>query len=507
MSGMDMKAARYRSAVRSNRDRFDRMVHMAVAENDREAACAKIGNAARFAALCGTGFYASSVLEERLLGIAESIVYAGEGECLKPEGTLLVATELYAVGGHTKVLERIGEMLAEDGERVSLFITSPANKYIPDSLRTAAIESGGEVVEAKAGAYCERACRLRTYAGTFRRIVLMTHPEDVMPVLAFGTRRFQRPVFVYGHANHTFWLGVSIADCVLELNEWGRENDIAQRGIPAERIDVVGLPVAQTSVAPATTDRQSLSDRIGVPPCGSLVVTAASPRKFRTVGDLDFKVIAEGILSRSEDAVLVVIGPDVPGTPEWNDIRERYMGRFICTGPLKYPDLLACYAVAAVVVDSYPLNGWTSLMDAISIGAAVVCPQGSMGLMDYLVDSPAYAPDAAFAVEKILRLVASPAARRENAKEMHRRMINSTDYGVVKGRMLAAMSKVPGHSTYGFCEVPNVEPTIQDMTIYAMTVRRKTKFSIPGLAISSIREGTSKYHELSLFGGRFVWRF
>lgn len=505
MSGMDMKAARYRSAVIANRDRFDRMVHMAVAENDREAACAKIENAASFASLCGTGIYASNALEEKLRGIAE-IIEDAQNVCGSPSGILLVATKLYEVGGHTKVLERFCEMLAEEGERISLFLTSCSSGYIPDSLRESVRRSGGDIAVPNSSSYVDRARQLRLLASGYRCVLLMSHPEDVVHVLAFGTSRFSRPVFSYGHANHTFWLGVSVVDRLLEINAWGCDIATRLRGIPPERISVVGLPVENSKTRPSTRDRKVMFEMFGIPIDHPIVVTAASPRKFRTVGDMDFSVMAEGILSSPANVVLVVVGPDKVGTPEWDALRGRFPGRLICTGPLEYSDLLACYAAADVVMDSYPLNGWTSLVDAIAVGAAVVCPQGSMGLMDYLVDSPAYAKDAGSTVQKVLSLVADLSARRANANEMQRRMAASTDYGAVKRRLVSALGQETCHRIHQFAEMANEEPTVQDLAIYAMTVRRKVKFSMPGISLCSVREGASKYHELSLFGGKLVWR-
>lgn len=498
--------SRVSAAIVANRERFLRMVDAALNARDDERACAEIESAARFAALCGTGVYASSALERRLRGIAVAIS-CGSGDGREVSGTLLVATELYAVGGHTKVLERFGQMLAASCERVSLFISSPTNVFVPESLRESVRKSGGEIMAPDDSSRCERARRLRTCALAFRRVVLMTHPEDVVPVLAFGTDAFPRPVFAYGHTNHTFWLGVSVVDRLLEINDWGRDIATRLRGIARDRISVVGLPVERLKTGPSTTDRAVLLEKFGIPAEGPLVVTAASPRKFRTVGCLDFAEILEGVLSDPKSPTFAIVGPDDASTPEWDCLRRKHLGRIVCTGPVGYSDLLACYAAADVVVDSYPLNGWTSLVDAISVGAAVVCPQGAMGLMDYLVDSPAYACDAASAVVKVSALLSDPSLRLENSSEMRRRMAQSTDYESVKDRLVVALNQTTSHLVHEFSERINEEPTIQDMAIYAMTMRRKKKFAIPGFELFSVREGATKCHELSLLGGRFIWRF
>lgn len=86
--------SRVSAAIVANRERFLRLVDAALNARDDERACAEIESAARFAALCGTGVYASSALERRLRGIAEAIS-CGSGDGREVSGTLLVA-----IGSH-----------------------------------------------------------------------------------------------------------------------------------------------------------------------------------------------------------------------------------------------------------------------------------------------------------------------------------------------------------------------------------------------------------------------
>ena len=147
------------------------------------------------------------------------------------------------------------------------------------------------------------------------------------------------------------------------------------------------------------------------------------------------------------------------------------------------------------------------MMDAVRQNAATVYPAGVTGPMDYFADSSAFAPDAGTAAYIVRKLLADSALRKANVVEMTERIRTTMNSSVFKGRLLDSFGSVEGHCLHDFHAVAEPDDSPLSAFIYAMTVRRKTKFSIPGLAISSVREGTSKYHEFSLFGGRFVWRF
>ena len=125
----------YYNKVKENRTRFDEMVERTVCETDDEEAIKLATDAARFASLCGVGLLASSALERKLCSIAESIGdVPAQGR--RVGGTCLVASELYLVGGHTKVLERVAAMLKDEG-CLSLILTASVNRFVPDEIRDA----------------------------------------------------------------------------------------------------------------------------------------------------------------------------------------------------------------------------------------------------------------------------------------------------------------------------------------------------------------------------------
>lgn len=419
-------------------------------------------------------------------------------------GTLLVATELYPVGGHTKVLERLAEMLKGDG-RLSLVLTSSSNKFVPDVIRNAVMMSGGMVVLLDDATVTAKALRLRSIAMAYDREILMVHPEDATPVVAFGTNRFKRPVFYYNHANHTFWLGVGIADRVLDVNKWGVSLSCKLRGVKPGCIESLGIPLVD--VVTRVADGSAVRHELGLCNVESLVTAAGSPRKFRNFGKWRFGDLINKVLSENQSAHFLVIGAESDAYPEWQWLSRRFGSRLKLVPQMSYARLLRHFAASDVVVDSFPMSGWTSMMDAVRQKTATVYPAGVTGPMDYFADASAFAPDITTAASIIKRLIDDKNLRAANIAEMTERMKESMNPVAFRKRLSSALHSVSSHSIHDFVAAPEPEDSPLSAFIYAMTIRSKIRFAMPGVVLKSVREGVTKHYELSLLGGRFVWRF
>ena len=493
----------YADRIRQNQTRFDEMVAAISRERDGETAMAIAENAAKFASLCGIGRCASPEIEHNLRLVAErldgvGLVDGGGG------GTLLVATELYPVGGHTKVLDRLTSMLV-DGGRVSLALTRADNHYVSEVLLKSVKASGGEVVLLEDESRLARAARLRAMASAYDRSILMVHPEDATTVVAFGTARFRKPVFYFNHANHTFWLGVSVADRILDVNRWGVELSCRLRGVNRECIEPLGIPVEEHETP--VEDGSEVRTELGIPEGGTLVTAAGSPRKFRNFGRWRFGDLINKVLEENQSAHFLVIGAEFDTYPEWRWLSRRFGSRLKLAPQMPYARLLRHFAASDVVVDSFPRSGWTSMMDAVRQKTATVYPAGVTGPMDYFADASAFAPDITAAASIIKRLLDDKNLRAENIAEMTDRIKESMNPVAFRKRLFSALHSVSGHSIHDFVAALEPEDSPLSAFIYAMTVRSKIRFTLPGVVLKSVREGVTKHYELSLLGGRFVWRF
>ena len=102
-------------------------------------------------------------------------------------------SEAYHTGGHTRVVERWIE--ADDKRKYSLVMTRKSPSELPSRLVAAVERSGGRIVELDSETdFIKRGLALRKIAASFETVVLHTHMDDPIPLIAFGSDDFKRPV-------------------------------------------------------------------------------------------------------------------------------------------------------------------------------------------------------------------------------------------------------------------------------------------------------------------------
>ena len=63
------------------------------------------------------------------------------------------------------------------------------------------VEHSGGACIYLSGSYMERALKLLEISEGFYRVLLFTHMEDIIPVIAYSNPRWKRPVYFYNHAD------------------------------------------------------------------------------------------------------------------------------------------------------------------------------------------------------------------------------------------------------------------------------------------------------------------
>src|SRR5690606_28996791 len=80
----------------------------------------------------------------------------------------------------------------------------------------------------------------------FSRIVLHVHPNDIIPSLIFSSEKLKSPVFFVNHAEHTYWLGASVIDFLLQIREFNIQKDLKNRNIPIKNQFFLPIPVNES---------------------------------------------------------------------------------------------------------------------------------------------------------------------------------------------------------------------------------------------------------------------
>lgn len=274
---------------------------------------------------------------------------------------LQVGTQMAAVGGLTKML---GQWVAADSEREhSLVLTQqhgPVPQFVTDSF-------GGRVtfLNRSPGGFVAWAARLRELARDYDLVILHTHCEDVIPMIAFAQPAKHAPVLVLNHADHLFWFGPSISHLTISLRDAALDLGIARRGLAPDRS--ILMPTLSEAVV-RTRSREEAKRELGIDPATTLLVSAARKLKYKTMHGVTFADIHAPVLEKHPDATLLVVGADDPA--DWAPVRARFGDRIRSTPELPNPKVY--FEAADIYVDSFPFVSSTSLMEAAGYGAPSV---------------------------------------------------------------------------------------------------------------------------------------
>ena len=436
-----LRAARSRKIFR----RFEQSVAEAK-DLARQAELARVATA--FARQSGCGSFGSPTIEGAFLERAKGIRVTLP-ERYEPGTVLMVMSEAYFWGGHTRAVERWIE--ADRNRRYSVVVTRQrAGMDFPARLASAVAESGGTVkMLSEIDGLESRVAQLREISSSFEFVILHIHPDDPLPILAYGTSEFRRPVGLYDHLDYSFWLGASVVDGVGELRTWGADLSRERRGL-GDIMTVLGIPGdAPGKVRP---DRLAARRRLGFPADGRIVMTAGAAYKYRPMPGRDFLSLATAILGDSPKNMIVGIGMTFEDFPAWKAVSMRFGGRFRALGKLPHDRFMDALAAADVVIDSWPIPGFTSLADAVSCGCPVLtCPTPG-GLMDWMCGSAAECATPRELVRRVCEMLDDPAVGAAALKDVVPRLEASRSPVEFMRRVESFYAKLAagGHAVHTF---------------------------------------------------------
>ncbi len=297
-------------------------------------------------------------LEEELLRAAQQIPrpVTNGGRRERP-CCLHVMTEAYGTLGHTNLCRRW--MQFDDRMTHSVALVNQQSR-LPENLVETVRRAGGEcIVLRPSSPMLERAGELRRYAWQHADLVVLhTHPDDVVPTVAFGVEGGP-PVALMNHADHVFWGGCSVADLVLDIRPSGHDWTKSKRGVSRAMI----LPLPLTDVPAESigdSGRDELRRQLGIPKEAVMLLSVGSRLKYEPVAGLDFIKTAREIIQQVENAWLVAVGPRDEAA--WRTARTDTQGRIRAVG--YQPDSALFCQAADLYVEGFPLGSLTALLEA-----------------------------------------------------------------------------------------------------------------------------------------------
>lgn len=358
--------------------------------------------AAAFAKFSGCGGLVSPRLERLLLAEAAALDGGNDIVPVDSGAVLMVMSEALFFGGHTRVVERWIE--GDASRRYSLLLTRQDISDVPERLAAAIRKSGGVMLSVADGEIGDRALCLRRLSAGYGAVVLFTHWDDALPMLAYGREDFPRPVGLFNHADHVFWLGVSVADAIGELRHWGKRLSEGCRGSAVSRV----LTIPGDAKPLARRERAAVRASLGVRPESRLVVAAGAAYKFRPVSGLSFADVVARLLCREPTAEFAVIGAGPDDFPDGSRLVRRFDGRLRLFARMPHAQMMDWLAAADVVLGSLPVPGFTVMADALSCGRPVLMCETAGGLMDWMTGSPALCGSVDELIDRTCRLLHDP---------------------------------------------------------------------------------------------------
>lgn len=362
--------------VYQHKRNFEEMVAKAEAAPSLEKRMELAQEAISYALLKPTGYYASPALEKIFLEAASEIP---DVKCTPIDKTVLhVITRALSSGGHTRVAQRWIN-LSKVEERHDIVLLEQEQEPIPQWLKESAEAHHGTIIQFEKMDIMSRAFQLRKLATKYQRIILHVNMDDPTAIIAFGTETFTTPIIFFNHADHLFWVGVSIADIVADL----RCDHISYSRRAVAKSYNLGIPCAPMQSS-EKYDKATIRKELGIPLDDFVLVTTGSAYKYKPLGRNSLCKQLVEVVKREGNVSCYAIGPSKDGV--WEDAYNESNGKVHPLGVLKEKKLYTKYLQAAdLYVGSYPYRGYTSTMDAVQCGLPYVQLLMSRSITKFLV--------------------------------------------------------------------------------------------------------------------------
>lgn len=359
-----------RKRIRTNQRLFQGAVekaYLALKKGDLQSVIAWSKIAAHFAFVRHPGFYMNKNLEDLLLEVAHRVeidppdVSGAFYLKSKPSNYgkmrfLHIITESYGTGGHSAFIARWIKNTLDSS--VHSIIATTQNGELSDILVNAIKESGGW--------YCslseltdnlvEQALLMRLLAQSWTDvIVLLVHPFDPLPNVAFGIDGGP-PIIFCNHSDHAFWLGGSIADIITDYHPSGGKLSSKRRGRSQSKILPIPLERQEPPIGMVNRQQLGLSNR------EVILLTVGRQEKFLPYNRFDFLEVMVRVLKRHPNVLLLAVGPQPYG--RWQVASSLVEGRIKALGTLDRSVLEKYYSAADLYIASFPCGSGTSMLEA-----------------------------------------------------------------------------------------------------------------------------------------------
>ncbi len=307
------------------------------------------------------GIYYNYKLEKELCKIAENISSSPPEKKLNKY--LIIMTFPHYAGGHTRLVENLINSFPKNTFDLLLtendIVIIEKDIKIPESLSRICIEKNCNIIKSSFKDDLDKAKEIREKAAGYKKIILFTHPEDYIPLLAFGIRNWKVPILTYNHADHKTWLGISISDVIIDMSSQASKYTKSCR--LARESYIIPIPIKKEEKNPSLKNK--IRKKLNIPDNAVVIYSAGSYQKYLPSHNADFRVVVDKILSNIKNSYVVIVGVN-PDSKLWKKLKDEYKNRLILIKSLPYEEYKNYYNIADICIDSIPEGGFTVLLEA-----------------------------------------------------------------------------------------------------------------------------------------------
>ncbi|MGY3855931.1 hypothetical protein [Aeromonas intestinalis] len=309
------------------------------------------------------GIYSFPDIERHLkIKIIDSISSSGLNKNKnknKNKNILFVISEPYLAGGHTRLMERLSEMLDEG---VDLLVTRRSGDREKDRMSSF---FSSVITVPSSLSILKKIVHISDIYAKYNKLILNIHPDDIISVLSCGLAKEKNPdleCFFINHADHVFNVGVTVADVWFEISNFGRKID-KLRGITCPS-SFLGIPLDKSAKFNSMNIRYPRSESEI-----KKIVSAASGAKFKPIKGISiFSTISELMVGHPH-AVIYIIGVNLYTDYWWWAVKLKHFKRLKIINSLPYDEYLSLTSSSDVYIDSHPMPGGTAFVEQCLNGA------------------------------------------------------------------------------------------------------------------------------------------
>jgi hypothetical protein len=254
------------------------------------------------------------------------------------------------------------------------------------------------------------------------------------------------------HTAHLYWVGVAVADVVLNCRGSVLEAQWAEVFRGARQAAALPIPVDEARADASGRDerRERARAAAGLDVDAIVLLTVGSAFKYLATSQVDFVASVERVLRDLPHGVLLVVGFE--GDERWHRASDRMGGRIRTLGRLSQEELANLHDACDIYVEGFPFGTTTSLLEAALRGmpvvlAPAVCPP-PFGTDGVAVDGIVARPASVAAFEREIVRLAGDSSERQALGATLRRSVASHHAGAGwRAHVARALGALPVHHT------------------------------------------------------------